>query len=473
MTLWFGDQAARHAAHAGSLRGLLDADIVRLDGLLSRQIDAILHNRRFQKLESPWRGLHWLLFGSGTTAGVRVRICSLTWEELGRDLERSLEVEQSALFQLIYDNEFGTPGGEPFSLLIVDHEIHHGRRARGVTSRHAPVDDVSTLAGLAAVASAAFVPTVLAAAPELLGVDDFSELALSLDPAAVMREPQYLRWRTVTRRPEFRFIGLTVPRVLARPLWKLDPHRPEAFDYREHAARISHRCWCTGVYAFAAAVSRAHGECGWPGDIKGITSDEVTGGLVLGLPTESFPEGAAVRTRRPALDLLLTDGQERALIKVGLMPINVLPLGAEVVLTAFNSLQALPAPFPGQDAKAATVNTQLSAQINNLLGVSRFAHYIKVMGRDFVGSHLDAGEIERRLQNWLYDYTNTSDNAGPEMRARFPLFMSRVTVQEHPGRPGAFGCVIHLQLHHQVDEVGTTFQLTTTLAEAGSRHELS
>ncbi len=397
----------------------------------------------------------------------------MTWPELARDLDRALEPDQSTLFRLIYENEFGSPGGEPFGLLVVDHEVCHLRSRRDATATHAPVDDVSVMACLAVVANAAFVPTVLGAAPELLGVSEFEELALSLDPPAAMRTPDYARWHAATARPEFRFLGLTMPRVLARVPWIPHPLRAEGFAYREHAPHRRDRCWCIGGYAFAAIVSRAYGQSGWPADISGVTLDAIRGSLVLDLPAEAYPEGAVVRQRRQALDLLLTDGQERALVRAGFMPLNALPFGGEVLVVSVGSLQSPVQDEQGREASVRAVNTGLSAQLSSMLCVSRFAHYIKIMGRDFVGSHLGTEEIQNRLQSWLLTYTNSNDNAGPDMRARFPLFLSGVQVREEEGRPGTFGCVIHLQPHYQLDEVATTFRLTTTLSGVGARQDLS
>ncbi|CAH2602715.1 Type VI secretion system contractile sheath large subunit [Rhodovastum atsumiense] len=459
---WFGaGPAAALRRDPQRLRGLVDRDLARLDALIAAQLDAVLHHPRLQRLEGSWRGLAWMLAGIGQAAPVRVRLLSARWEELARDFDRAGDFDRSALFRLVYENEFGHAGGEPFGLLVIDHEVRHlpERREAGAA---APVDDVSVLAELAAVGAAAFAPMVLAAAPSLLGVDRFEDLALAQDVTAVLADADHARWRALARREEARFLCVTLPRVLARPRHD----HAAGFAYAEHAPSARERSWFSAGYAFAATVARAQALHGWPADVRGIVPDRVGGGLVRGLPEEDVVLGAATRWPRPALDLALTDRQERDLVLAGLMPLNTLPYG-EAGFAAVQSLQARADPAPGRPMTAAIANQRLSAQINSMLCVSRFAHYVKIIGRELSGAFMTAGEIERRLQSWLSGYTNASQTPDADSRARHPLVASRVSVQEHADRPGAFACVIHLQPYYQLDDVATSFRLVTGFAATG------
>lgn len=455
---WFGADAGALVAQADRLRGALDRDIAALDALIGAQVDAILHHPRLARLEGSWRGLAWLAEGIDPSSRVRVKLLNAGWPELCRDLERAAEFDQSNLFRKIYEEEFGSPGGEPYGLLIVDHEVRH-RPAAG----H-PTDDVAAVASLASVAAAAFAPTVLAASPALLQSDAFADLALAMDFADPFRGPEYARWRGVSGRDDMRFIGLAMPRLLARPPWEDDPMRADGFRYAESATEPPQRVWMGAVYAFAAVVARAFADSAWPADVRGTDLDRIGGGLVTDLPLEPFRTDPGRVCVRPSLEVVLTDRQERALVDAGLMPLGALPFGEEAAFSAVRSVQALPRLAGAAANGPAGANARLSAQLNAILCASRFAHYVKVMGRDMVGAFRTAEEIERQLQEWLTGYVNASLTAGPESRARYPLVGARATVREKPGKPGVFGCVVQLQPHHQLDNVTGAFRLVTDLA---------
>jgi type VI secretion system protein ImpD/type VI secretion system protein ImpC len=263
-----------------------------------------------------------------------------------------------------------------------------------------------------------------------------------------------------------RFIALALPRVLARQPWDDDPARRDGFRYAEYAPTADCRVWMSAGFAFAAVVARAFTNHSWPADVRGAATDYIGGGLVTDLPIEPFRTDSGHAWVRPPLDIIFSDRVEAALIEAGLMPLSALPYGEEAVFSGARSLQA-PASYTGPTAAAATANARLSAQINSMLCVSRFAHYVKVMGRDMVGSFKTAEEIEAQLQGWLTGYVNSSPTAGPEMRARYPLVGAQVRVRERPGRPGVFGCVILLQPHFQLDDVTASFRLVTDITAPG------
>ncbi len=224
----------------------------------------ILHHDRLRRLERTWRGLVWLVGGIESGSRLKTKILNIGWAEICRDLERAVEFDQSNLFRKIYEEEFGMPGGEPYGLMIVDHDIRH--RA-GPTSR---TDDVSALAALAGVAAAAFCPTLVGASPVLLEVDDFADLATVTDIASPLRNADHARWRNLTTRVDTRFLGVTLPRLLARPPWEDNGTRADLFRYQEYAPEAKDRVWMSAGYAFAQVVGRAFAQRGaWPGDTRG------------------------------------------------------------------------------------------------------------------------------------------------------------------------------------------------------------
>ncbi|HEY4747731.1 MAG TPA: type VI secretion system contractile sheath large subunit, partial [Steroidobacteraceae bacterium] len=251
LSAWFGPVTAhRLAADPATCRAALDRDIAALDTLIGEQLDAILHHPRLRRIEGSWRGLAWLVGELDPAGRAKVKVLNIPWAELCRDLERAVEFDQSQLFRKVYEEEFGTPGGEPYGLLIVDHEVRH-RPVPG-----SPTDDVTALMQLAGIAAAAFAPTVLAASPALLQVAEFADLAMSVDVSDPFRGPEFARWRGLSSREDMRFIGVTLPRVLARPPWEDDPARADGFRYAEYAPSSDCRVWMSAGYAFAAVVAR-------------------------------------------------------------------------------------------------------------------------------------------------------------------------------------------------------------------------
>jgi type VI secretion system protein ImpD/type VI secretion system protein ImpC len=463
LSTWFGRETARRlAGDRLALAAAIDRDIVALDRMIGQQLDEILHHQRLRKLEGRWRGLAWLTSRMSLGGRIKLRILNVSWPEICRDLERAAEFDQSHLFRAVYEDEFGMPGGEPYGLLVVDHEVRH-RPGPGATT-----DDVTALASLSGVAAAAFAPLVIGASPALLGVDEFGELSGVDDPASGFVAAEYQRWRSLAGREDIRFVAVVLPRSLARLPWDevLDRHR--GFRYREVARTGANLVWSGAGYLVAACVMRAFETYGWPADMRGYDVDRLGGGVVEDLPEPLFSPDPAAGLERAGVEIMLTDRQERALVAAGLLPIGTLPFGGQALVGAARSLQTAQK-YTGAAGNAATANAKLSAQFNTMICVSRFAHYVKVMGRDMVGSMRTAAQIERELRDWLLRYANSSTMPGSDTMAKFPLREAAVTVTEIPGKPGVYGCVIQLQPHFQLDDIAASFRLMTELAAPGAR----
>ncbi len=454
---WFGTEALRAIAaapdRADRLTEALDRDIVALDAAISRQLDRVLHAPRLTRLEGSWRGLRWLVDGFVQDRLVKVRLLPARWSEVARDLERAVEFDRSALFRLVYEEEFGTPGGEPYGMVVADYQI------RGGPGPDHPVDDITALAQLAGIAAASFCPFVLPAAPALLGLDDFHDAGPTLNITEALRTPERARWRGLAAREDTRFLAMVLPRTLGRPLWRADGTRADRFRYREHAKGPSARVWTAPIYAMAAVAARAFARYRWPAEIRGAEPGwDAMGGVVETLPHERFRADPPGPPPRPPLEISLTDEQERQ--------------AAEAEMIAFCGLEALPeASFgavatlhrpPRMTGDAANANQRLSSQLNSVLCVSRFAHIVKLMGRDMVGSFASAEDVELRLQTWLSKHISGLAGGG-DTASRYPLRDARVEVRERPGKPGTYGCTIMLQPHYQLDEVGASFRLVTEL----------
>ena len=438
------------------LAQLLARDVAHIDGVLNRQVNAVLHHPAFQKLEASWRGLRYLVEQVPEGENIKVRMLSATWKELGRDLERAIEFDQSQLFRKIYNDEFGMPGGEPFGVLLGDYEIHHKPSAEH------PMDDLAVLGGVANVAAAAFAPFVAGVHPSVLDLTSFSELELPLDLPKTFEQLEYIKWKSFREADDSRFVGLTAPRVLLRLPYADDGSRPEGFRFQEDVRDPTRAkyLWGNACWAFGAVLVRAFAESGWLAAIRGARRGEESGGLVTGLPAASFGTSRAGVSPKSSTDVMITDDREKELGDLGFVPLCHCPDTAEA---AFYGNQSVQKPKVYDEAPA-TANARLSAMLQYVLCASRFAHYLKVIARDRIGSFQTPDDLQDYLRRWVGQYVTSNDNAGPEVKARYPLREARVQVREKPGKPGTFMCVMHLRPHFQLDQLHSAVKLVTELA---------
>jgi type VI secretion system protein ImpD/type VI secretion system protein ImpC len=462
LALWFGSAAlvlmAGSGAGAATLRAALDRDIAALDVMISAQVDAVLRHPRVRRLEGSWRGLFWLIERLPRVgAKVRVKLLQARWTEVCRDIERALEFDQSQLFRKIHEEQFGTAGGEPFGLIAGDYEVRHR------PSADHPTDDVGVISGLAGIAAASFAPMIVAASPELLGLNSFADMTPGFDPAAVLQSAEYQRWRKSSAQEDLRFIGVALPRVLGRTPWVDDGSRADCFRYRQYSPGPIERVWTSPVYGFAAVAIRAFDRFSWPADVRGAgIAEEAGGGVLDDLPIEHFySDIAGAAPARTPLEVAFTDEQENRISDAGLIPLAALDGLAEA---CFGALPSLHRP-PRMATAVAEANQRMSSQLNTLLCVSRFAHCVKLMGRDMTGSFLDPSEVQERLQQWLNGFIGGTGLATLDSTARYPLQDAQVEVRERRGSPGVYNCTVHLKPHHQLDEVGASFRLVTEFSQ--------
>jgi type VI secretion system ImpC/EvpB family protein len=434
----------------------LTRDIGRLDALLTRQVNAVIHHPSFQKLEASWRGLHYLVRQTPEGENIKVRVLNITWKELTRDLERAIEFDQSQMFKKVYGEEFGTPGGEPFSVLLGDYEVRHR------PGPDHPMDDVATLGSISRVAAAAFAPFIAAAHPALLDLTSFTELELPINLGKTFQQLEYLKWKALRDTEDARFVGLTLPRVLMRLPYKDDASRVDGFRFREDVEGPDRKnyLWGNAAYAFGAILVRAFSEHSWTAAIRGYERGVVGGGLVTGLPVHGFGTDRASVGVKCSTEAIVTDAQEKELGELGFIPLCHCQ---DTELSAFYGNQSVQKPKV-YDELPATVNARLSSMLQYMLCVSRFAHYVKVICRDKVGSFTGPSDCEDYLGNWLLKYTTSNEKAGMELKARYPLREGRVQVREIPGKPGNYMCVVHLRPHFQLDQMVTGVRLVTQLA---------
>jgi type VI secretion system ImpC/EvpB family protein len=435
---------------------LLTREVARLDALVNRQLNAILHHPAFQKLEASWRGLRYLVHQVEEGENIKVRVLNVSWKELVRDLDRALEFDQSQLFKKVYNEEFGMPGGEPYGVLLGDYDV------RPRMGPDYPTNDVEALTKVSQVAAAAFAPFIVAAHPAFFGLDLFTELEMPLDHLAKSFDgPEFIKWRGFRESEDARFVGLVLPRTLMRVPYADDGSRVDRFRFREdvEAPDRSQYLWGNAVYAFGSVLLRSFTEYGWLASIRGVERDEEDGGLVTGLPAHSFGTERTGVATKSCTDALITDQREKELGDLGFLPLCHCP---DTQLAAFYGCQSVQKPKAYDDLPA-TVNARLSAMLHYMLCVARFAHYLKVIGRDRLGSFSDPATCEAYLNRWLTNYTYAIDDDDPEGRAKAPLRESRVEVAELPGKPGSYWCKAWLRPQFQIDQMTAAIRLATEL----------
>jgi type VI secretion system ImpC/EvpB family protein len=438
----------------------LNAAVARVDELLSAQLDAVLHHPQFQKFEASWRGLKYLVEQVPDGANVKVRVLSASWKDLARDQERALEFDQSALFRKVYSDEFDTPGGEPFGLLVGDYDLTH----RPFPDH--PTDDLATLNGLAGVAAAAFAPFVCGVDPRFLELDSFADLDPTIDLARTFARTEYVSGRALRDTEDSRFVGLVIPKILLREPHTDSPGHDHRFQFREDATSPDRKgyLWGNGSFAMAAVAVRAFAESGWLAGIRGVRGgDAETAGRVTGLPALEFGPHLSPFARS-VTDVHLTDRQEKELSDHGFVPLCHLPGSGDAAFYTTPSVQK-PKSY---DEPTATANARLSGMLQYMLCVSRIAHYLKAMIRDRVGAFAGAEECEDHLQQWFRRYVVSNDSAGDELKAKYPLREARAEVREVTGKPGAYRCSVYLRPHFQLDQLSAAIKLTTQLSARGT-----
>ena len=426
--------------------------IEALDRKLSEQLNAIMHDPRFLQLEGSWRGLHYLVQNSETGANLKLRAFNVSKRELGRNLQRAVEFDQSTLFKAIYENEFGQAGGEPYGALIGDYEWT------------AHPDDVETLRLVSQVAAASFAPFVSGVGPKMFGFDDWTELPKVRDLEMTFQTLEYAKWRSFRDSEESRFVSLVMPRVLARLPYGSATKPIEEFGYEEApkdaagAARpMGHGdyCWMNAAYVMGARMTAAFSESGFCTAIRGAEN----GGKVDNLPLHTFISDDGDVDGQCPTEIGITDRREAELSKLGFLP---LVHYKNTDYAVFFGAQTANKPKT-YDRPDANENAKISARLPYIMASSRFAHYLKVLARDKIGSFMEATECETWLNRWINNYVNSNENAGPEMKARCPLREATIEVQPIPGSPGSYNAVARLRPWLQFEELTTSMRMVAQI----------
>lgn len=429
----------------------INARIAQIDHLISIQLNEILHHPTFQKLEGSWRGLKYLLDHSETSDRLKIKVFNVSKKELLRDLQRAVEFDQSALFKKVYEEEFGIFGGAPFSSLIGDYEF----------GKHP--EDMELLEKISQVAGAACAPFLSAASADMFNLPSLADLGTPRDLSKIFDTTEYAKWKSFRASEDSRFVGLCLPHMLMRLPYGRDTKAVEAFNYEEGVDGTDHSryLWGNAAYALGARLTDAFAKYGWCAAIRGVEG----GGLVEGLPAHTFRTDEGDVALKCPVEIAITDRREKELADQGFVPL-VHCKGTDYA--AFFSVQSGQKPKV-YDKEAANASARLSAQLPYTLAISRFAHYLKAMMRDKIGSSMSRADTQRFLNNWISQYVCADDNASQTVKAQLPLREANIEVMEVAGKPGVYRAIAFLKPHFQLDELSVSLRLVAELPQSARK----
>jgi type VI secretion system protein ImpC len=424
---------------------MINARISQIDKLISDQLNEVMHHSDFQKLEASWRGLHYLVHQSETGEKLKIRVMNVSKKDLLKDLEKASEFDQSALFKKVYEEEFGMFGGAAYGAMIGDYEFTNHPQ------------DLILLEKISQVAAAAHAPFIAAASPRLFNFDSFTELGGPRDMAKIFQSVEYSKWKSFRNSEDSRYVALAMPHILMRLPYGMDNVPVEAFDYEEGVDGTDHSkyLWGNAAYALGTRLTDAFAKYHWCAAIRGVEG----GGLVEGLPVHTFKTDEGDVALKCPTEIAITDRREKELADLGFIPL-IHCKGTDYA--AFFSTQTTNKPKV-YDVDSATANARLSSQLQYILAVSRFAHYMKSIMRDKIGSFMTRKNAEDFLNRWISNYVLLDDNASQEAKASHPLREARIDVSEIPGKPGAYKAVAFLRPHYQLDELTVSLRLVSEL----------
>jgi type VI secretion system protein ImpC len=421
---------------------LIDEMIAQIDKKLSHQVDAVLHNPDYQKLESSWRSLKLIVDKTDFRENVRLELLNVSKEDLLEDFEDSPEVTKSGLYRTVYAAEYGQFGGKPYANIIADYNFGPGPQ------------DIKLLQYIASVSAMAHAPFIAAAGPEFFGLDDFNGLPNLKDLKSIFEGPQYIKWQSFRESEDARYVALTLPRFLLRLPYGPDTQRVKAFNYEEDvSATHEHYLWGNTAFAFASRLTDSFAKYRWCTNVIG----PLGGGAVEDLPVHQFESMGAIQTKIPT-EVLISDRREFELAEEGFVSLAMRKGSDNACFFSANSVQKAKFFGTSSEGKAAELNYKLGTQLPYMFVANRLAHYLKVIQRENIGSWKERTDLDRELNTWIRQYVADQDNPSAETRSRRPLRQAQITVESVEGEPGWYKVGLKVRPHFKY--MGAYFTLS-------------
>jgi len=430
----------------------IESIISEIDRKLTEQINLIMHHDDFKNLEGSWRGLYHLVSNTETDETLKLRVLNISKNEVGKTIKKfkGTNWDQSPLFKKLYEEEYGTAGGEPYGCLVGDYHFSHSPK------------DVAILQGMAQIAAASHSPFIAGSDPALMNMDSWQELSNPRDLTKIFQSAEYAPWRSLRASEDSKYIGLAMPRFLSRQPYSVKDNPVDEFNFEEDTGAADHSkfVWSNSAYAMATNINQSFKEYGWCSSIRGAES----GGMVPGLPCHTFSTDDGGVAMKCPTEIAITDRREAELAKNGMMPLIHWKNTDYAVFIGAQSLHQ-PAEYDDPDA---TANANLGARLPYLFATSRFAHYLKCIVRDKIGSFAERTDVANYLNNWIMQYVTSDPSASQEVKARFPLAAAEVQVEEDEANPGYYSAKFFLRPHYQLEGLSVSLRLVSKLPSAKS-----
>jgi type VI secretion system protein ImpC len=423
-------------------KGLVDNMIAEIDRKLSKQLDAVLHNPEFQKVESAWRSLKLLVDRTNFRENVRIEVLNVSKDDLLEDFEDSPEIPKSGLYKQVYTREYGQFGGQPIAAMIANYDI----------SPSTP--DMKLMQYVGAVGAMSHAPFIAGVSPSFFGVNDYTELPNLKDLRSIFEGPQYIKWRALRESEDARYLGLTAPRFLLRPPYDPEENPVKAFEYREDvSASHEHYCWGNTAFALATRMTDSFAKYRWAPNIIGPAS----GGAVEDLPVHLYEAFGQLEQKIPT-EVLVSDRKEFELAEEGFIALTMRKGSDNAAFFSANSVQKPKFFGISKEGKEAETNYKLGIQLPYMFVINRLAHYLKVLQREQIGSWKERTDLERELNTWIRQYVADQENPPAEVRSRRPLRAAQITVADVEGDPGWYKVQLMVRPHFKY--MGANFELS-------------
>jgi type VI secretion system protein ImpC len=430
-------------------KAMIDDMIAEIDKRISLQVDVILHDPLFQKLESAWRSLKFLVDRTDFRENIRLELLNVSKEELLQDFEDSPEVTKSGFYKTVYSAEYGQFGGNPYGNIIANYDFDPGPQ------------DMKLLQYVSSVSAMAHAPFIAAAGPAFFGLDSFNSLANLKDLKFIFEGPRYIKWQAFRESENARYVALTVPRFLLRLPYGPDTQPVETFNYEEAVSASTEKyLWGNTAFAFATRLTDSFAKYRWCTNIIG----PMGGGIVEDLPLHQFQSMGALQTKIPT-EVLISDRLEFELAEEGFISLTLRKDSDNLCFFSANSLQKPKYFGTGPEDKEAELNYKLGSQLPYMFAANRLAHYLKVIQRENIGSWKGKNDLERELNAWIRQYVANQDNPSPEIRSRRPLREAQIVIDDVEGEAGWYKVWLKVRPHFKYMGAYFTLSLVGKLDE--------
>ncbi len=423
-------------------QSVINEMIAEIDRKLSSQLDMILHNAEYQKLESAWRGLKFTVDRTNFRENVKIELLNVSKADLLADFEDTPEITKSGLYKHVYTAEYGQFGGKPVGAIIANYDFSPGPQ------------DVKLLQYAASVATMSHAPFIAAAGPKFFGLDNFLALPNLKDLKSVFEGPQFVKWNSFRESEDARSVGLTTPRFLLRLPYNQEKNPVKSFNYNENTSE-NHEdfLWGNTSFTFATRLSDSFAKYRWCPNIIGPAS----GGAVEDLPVHTFESMGAIENKIPT-EVLISERREFELAESGFIGLAMRKGSDNACFFSANSCQKPKYFGQSKEGKEAESNYKLGTQLPYMFIVNRLAHYLKVLQREQIGSWKERTDLERELNQWISQYVSDQDVVDAGVRGRRPLRQAEVIVSDVEGDPGWYRVDMKVRPHFKY--MGSFFTLS-------------